>query len=736
MNAPSWWRRYDRTPVKDLGRSNPTRFGVIVIVILLIAAYFGFTKHIPFKHGFRLKAVFSTAVNVRKSSPVRIAGVDVGKVSHIAREGNAGLVTMEIESSGLPIHSDATVKIRPRTFLEGNWFVELQPGSPSAKVLSSGATLPITQTSDPVQLDQVLDALNTDTRANLQNFLIGYGDGLTRKPDAAENAEQDPELYGLNGAQALNKAYQRGPSSLRATAVLNQAITGTVPNDLSALVASIGKVTSALNVHEQQLGELIVNFNAFFRSFADQSASLRATVAELPSSLSAIDRGFPALGAALPPARTFALDILPGVKATPATVTATLPWIEQVQASLAPNELGGVAEGLAEAAPWLAQAAERTGPLPAADRSCSASARRTSSSRPATRSCRTERARPASKTTRSSGTALVGLNSIGQNFDGNGDDGALPAVEQRPDAASPRRHRSSARTSRAAAARPRVAAAARHAPGLPGQRAAVQADRALLHPGAAQLQRSAVAGPGRRERRMNPTDSHSHEGGLSVRDQIERYRSAFVAVVTMVVIAAVVGGYILAHENLNLPGWVPVLGKNYYTLKADLQTAQALTPGQGQAVTIAGAKVGEIASVDLHEGVAVVTMHMTPKYAHLYRDATLLMRPKTNLQDMTVEVDPGTPATGRLPSGSTLPISQTAPNIDFDQFLAGLDAETRAVSAGAARGRGRRIEEQRQGAVGHAQALLSDRPRHRGDRPAARNPPCQRRALDPQLPSA
>lgn len=179
---------------------------------------------------------------------------------------------------------------------------------------------------------------------------------------------------------------------------------------------------------------------------------------------------------------------------------------------------------------------------------------------------------------------------------------------------------------------------------------------------------------------MDPGDgqSHSHEGGLSVRDQIERYRAAFISVVTMVVIAAVVGGYILAHENINLPGWFPVLGKDYYTLKADFQTAQALTPGQGQAVTIAGAKVGEVANVDLHEGVAVVTMRVTPKYAHFYRDATLLMRPKTNLQDMTIEVNPGTPASGRLGSGVTVPIAQTAPNIDFDQFLAGLDAETRA----------------------------------------------------------
>jgi phospholipid/cholesterol/gamma-HCH transport system substrate-binding protein len=174
------------------------------------------------------------------------------------------------------------------------------------------------------------------------------------------------------------------------------------------------------------------------------------------------------------------------------------------------------------------------------------------------------------------------------------------------------------------------------------------------------------------------TPPESHEGGLSVRDQIERYRTAFLAVVTMILLAAVTGGYVLAHENLKLPSWVPVLGKNYFTLKADFQTAQAVTPGQGQAVTIAGAKIGEIASVDLHEGVAVVTMKVTPKYARIYHNATLLLRPKTQLKDMAVEVNPGTPSTGRLRSGATIPLSQTAPDANFEEFLAALDGETRA----------------------------------------------------------
>jgi phospholipid/cholesterol/gamma-HCH transport system substrate-binding protein len=417
-----WLRRRDETPVIELQRTNPVRFGLAVIVIAVLIVYFGFTKAIPFKHGYRLKAVFASAqdINVHPSSPVRIAGVTVGKVSAISREGNAGLVTMEINSVGLPIHTDATAKIRPRTFLEGNWFVELQPGSPSAKTISSGYTIPTTQTSDPVQLDQVLDALNTDTRVNLQNFLIGFGDGLTRKPDAAENAEQDPEVRGIDGAQAFNKAYQRGPKSLRATAVLNQAITGTETNDLSELIASIGKVTAALNVHEQQLSELFPNFNTFFEALANQATPLRATVAELPSALLSVQRGLAGLDASFPPARQFATDILPGVRNTNTTVTAALPWIEQVRASLSPTELGGVAKGLAEAVPSLARLQSEQTPLFQQTNLFN--------------KCLTDVLYPAGNARIQDGTStsgvenykefwysVVGLASLGQGFDGNGE---------------------------------------------------------------------------------------------------------------------------------------------------------------------------------------------------------------------------------------------------------------------------------------------------------------------------
>jgi phospholipid/cholesterol/gamma-HCH transport system substrate-binding protein len=170
----------------------------------------------------------------------------------------------------------------------------------------------------------------------------------------------------------------------------------------------------------------------------------------------------------------------------------------------------------------------------------------------------------------------------------------------------------------------------------------------------------------------------AHDAGRGIRDQIRRYRTAFSAVLGMIVIAALVGGFILSNERLTLPGWVPVIGTNYFTLKGEFQTAQAVAPGQGQSVTIAGAKVGEIARVDLQQGVAVVTMHLSPKYAHyIDRDATMLLRPKTPLKDMTVEINPGTSAAGRVRPGGTIPVSQTAPDVNFDEFLSSLDTDTR-----------------------------------------------------------
>src|SRR3954453_19722135 len=187
-----------RIPRKDRAGASAFKVGAAVLLVMAVATYVGFNKHVPFPHGFRVKAVFPSANSIRTNSPVRIAGVNVGKVKKIERQDgtDAAVVTMEIDKKGLPIHKDATVKIRPRIFLEGNFFVDMEPGTPGTPTLGDGDTLPIAQASTPVQLDQVLTALQQDTRKQLQELLDTYGRALTTKPTAAQNAVQDPSVRG------------------------------------------------------------------------------------------------------------------------------------------------------------------------------------------------------------------------------------------------------------------------------------------------------------------------------------------------------------------------------------------------------------------------------------------------------------------------------------------------------------------------------------------------------------
>jgi phospholipid/cholesterol/gamma-HCH transport system substrate-binding protein len=169
---------------------------------------------------------------------------------------------------------------------------------------------------------------------------------------------------------------------------------------------------------------------------------------------------------------------------------------------------------------------------------------------------------------------------------------------------------------------------------------------------------------------------------------IQKHWLDFVAIIVLIVISAGVAAYILGHQRLTVPGWVPLVGKDFFVVKAEMSTAQAVTPGQGQTVNIAGVQVGEISKVELKDGKAVVTLRMEPRYGRVYKDATVLLRPKTGLKDMVAELDPGHASAGRVEEGGVIPVSQTLPDVNLDEILAALDGDTRdyltvLLSAGA-----------------------------------------------------
>jgi virulence factor Mce-like protein len=307
---------------------------VIFILVFTIGPYLAFTKHIPFtSYGYEVKATFTNSANIALKSPVRIAGVEVGKVIKTERDGDATTVVFTVDGDGRPIHKDAFATIRPRIFLEGNFFVELDPGSPSSPELGSGGTIPVSHTSTAVQIDEVLTALQSPVRADLGRLLEDYG-------------------------QALNKTFEFGGEAGRYSSQVTQALTGTQKHDLAKLIAGSGRTFAAFSHDQAALQGLIDNFNVFTGALADQSENLESTVRELAPTLKTAHTSLVSLDKSLPPLRTYAIELRPAVAELPELISSSKPWLAQVRPLLSGKEGGGTAKLLAESTPGLAGAAQ------------------------------------------------------------------------------------------------------------------------------------------------------------------------------------------------------------------------------------------------------------------------------------------------------------------------------------------------------------------------------------------
>ncbi|HEX5617329.1 MAG TPA: MlaD family protein [Solirubrobacteraceae bacterium] len=154
---------------------------------------------------------------------------------------------------------------------------------------------------------------------------------------------------------------------------------------------------------------------------------------------------------------------------------------------------------------------------------------------------------------------------------------------------------------------------------------------------------------------------------------IRKHAKAFLAILALIAVAGGVSLFILDQQRMRFPWEEAPL-----RLNAEFPTAQAVTAGQGQTVRVSGVRIGDIGDVKLRDGKAVVEMVIDPEYKGMVReDATALLRPRTGLKDMFIELQPGSDDAPAAKAGYTVPISNTAPDVNPDEILAELDADTR-----------------------------------------------------------
>ncbi len=330
--------------------------GLFLIAMIAVGSMVAWTKELPWADHYEVTAVFESGQKLRTSNPVRIAGVNVGEVTDVklltedetdqtvattadaldSPEGGGVAVTMSLDEDALPLHEDALFKIRPRLFLEGNYFIDVQPGSPSAPVVAEDHTFPVNRTSYSVQLDQVLTTLQYDVRQNLQTLLQEFGSALSVHG-------------GADGLRQLNKA---GPN-LRFSAQVAESTRGTQEGDLRGMISGLSRVLGGLSKSESDLRELITNFRIFTGSFAAEDEALGRAIEQLPDTLRAAQPAFDNLNASFPMVRAFAREALPGVKTSPESLRASRPFIEQLRLLTSPPELQGLVKDLRPTVPRL-----------------------------------------------------------------------------------------------------------------------------------------------------------------------------------------------------------------------------------------------------------------------------------------------------------------------------------------------------------------------------------------------
>jgi phospholipid/cholesterol/gamma-HCH transport system substrate-binding protein len=225
----------------------------------------------PFASFVKVNGSFQTASGVVPGlgEPVNVAGVNVGEITGTSLSGGQGIIHMELKPSQLPaphkLYRNASAVLFPNTPLK-DMEVDIDPGTPNAGVMPQGGTIPIGQTTVPVDSDELLDALDSDTRTWFSSLITDLNEGTTGR------------------GQDIKALLQNlGPTSIQLRQIGD--LLAARRQELAQIVHNLGTLTKAVSVKDGQLQTVVRAGDQTVGALANQNVALRQAISRLPGTL-------------------------------------------------------------------------------------------------------------------------------------------------------------------------------------------------------------------------------------------------------------------------------------------------------------------------------------------------------------------------------------------------------------------------------------------------------------------
>jgi phospholipid/cholesterol/gamma-HCH transport system substrate-binding protein len=272
-----------------------TAFGVYILLMQRLPN--------PFQSLYQVNGAFPTAAAVVPGlgEPVNVAGVRVGQITGVSLENGQGIIHMQIDPKKIPhMYRDASANLFPNTPLK-DMEIDIRPGTKAAGLLPDGGTIPVAQTTSPTDSDDLLDALDTDTRTWFTSLITDLASGTNGRA---------ADLRAL-----LNNV---GPTTAQVREIGD--LLAARRTKLSQLVHNLGTLTKAVSSKDAQLQTVVQAGDTTLRALAVQDVALQAAITKLPGTLSTT--------------RNTLVDVTGLANALGPTATALLPTARKLPSTL------------------------------------------------------------------------------------------------------------------------------------------------------------------------------------------------------------------------------------------------------------------------------------------------------------------------------------------------------------------------------------------------------------------